>query len=61
MVVNKRMQKEAPKKYQEKVFDEFKELEEQKKLWNSCKRSRRKGKSENVAKIGRIQSDTTLE
>ena len=30
MVVNKRdMQKEAPKKYQDKLFEEFKELEEQ--------------------------------
>ena len=30
MVVSKRdVQKEAPKKYQEKVFEEFKELEEQ--------------------------------
>ena len=33
MVVSKRdMQKEAPKKYQEKIFDEFKELEEQRAL-----------------------------
>ena len=42
MVVKRRdMQKEAPKKYQEKMFEEFKEVEEQraKETWNSCKRS----------------------
>ena len=30
MVVRKRDMQKAPKKYQEKVFEEFKELEEQK-------------------------------
>ena len=70
VVVSKRdMQKEAPKKYQEKVFEEFKELgsKGQEKLWNSCKRrvcskkGKRKENSENVAKIGRIEGDKALE
>ena len=63
MVVNKRMQKEAPKKYQEKVFEEFKELEEQrtKEALELVQKKQAKGKSENVAKIGRIQSDKTLD
>ena len=70
MVVSKRdKQKEAPKKYQEKVFGESKELEEQKGKISSGTRAteayarkegRRKGKSENVAKIGRIEGDKTL-
>ena len=42
LVVSKRdMQKEAPKKYQEMVFEEFKSWRSkgQKKLWRSYKRS----------------------
>ena len=56
MEVKKRdMKKEAPKKYQEKMFEEFKELEEQKKLWNLCKRSICS------AKTVRIEGDEALE
>ena len=62
------MQKEAPQKYQGKVFGEFSELEEQEKPWNSCKRricsssGKARGKQcGTFAKIGRMESDKTLE
>ena len=71
VVVSKRdLRKEAAKTYQEKAFEEFKELEEQRakealelvqKKHMLVKWEGEKGKSGNVAKIVRIESDTTLE
>ena len=61
MVVNKRdMQKEAPKKYQEKMFEEFKLLEEQRAKEEYAHKVGSR-KSKNAAKIGRIESDKALE
>ena len=70
MVSKRDMQKEAPKNYQENVFEEFLELEEQRakealelvqKKHMLTKVGRRKGKNENVAEIGRIVGDKALE
>ena len=70
MVSRRDMQKEAPQNYQENVFEEFLELEEQRarealelvqKTHMLTKVGRRKGKNENVAEIGRIVGDKALE
>ena len=70
MVSKRDMQKEAPQNYQENVFEEFLELEEQRarealelvqKKHMLTKVGRRKGKNENVAEIGRIVGDKALE
>ena len=70
MVSKRDMQKEAPKNYQENVFEEFLELEEQRakealefvqKKHMLTKVGRRKRNNENVAEIGRIVGDKALE
>ena len=64
MVASKRnMQKETPQKYQEKVFEEFKELEE--KLWNSCKKKayahKWEGESERARMLRRLGGSRAVE